>query len=525
MKIKILIVSMISLMFSLSACQKTETEVTTATNIAKGTTIESQQQVSFVAAPFGTLEDGGIFRIRGISSLTTGPVVEVTGNSTADLAKIQQWPWFPNDGQKWQLVKIDATYYKLVNLTSSKCLASPSATSGDNLVQQTDNGSDSQRWSMSYSSANDTYSLTNKTNGMAMVVDPENSVSGTKIKQKSTVSGTQNQFRFTNLNYQNPLANGSRADPFVAQKDGFYYFLFTQGSKISILKTPSMALMNNYPIVTVYTPPTGTAYSHALWAPELFYLSGKWYIYFAADDGADANHRMYVLENSNADPTTGTWTFKGKIFDSTDQWAIDGTVLTIDANNYFVWSGWEDIATKWKQHLYIAPMSNPWTISGPRVKISTPTNTWEKYEPTGTGLGVNEGPIALRKDASSPVFIVFSGSRYGSDNYCLGSIQLTSGGNPTVAANWINKTQVLTRNDAGGVFGPGHNGFFTSSYTDANGVFRTENWVVYHARSTAATPGGTRTPRMQKFTWNTNGSPNFGTAAPINVNLPIPIGE
>src|SRR5689334_23244232 len=81
-----------------------------------------------VAPPLGTLEDSAIYRIRAFSSLPAGPVVEVTGNSTAEGAKIQQWGWFPNNGQKWRLIKTDATYYKLVNVTSNKCLESPSAT-------------------------------------------------------------------------------------------------------------------------------------------------------------------------------------------------------------------------------------------------------------------------------------------------------------------------------------------------------------------------------------------------------------
>jgi GH43 family beta-xylosidase len=276
---------------------------------------------------------------------------------------------------------------------------------------------------------------------------------------------------------------------------------------------------------TVWTPPTGTDHSSNIWAPELYFFSGKWYIYFAADDGTGDNHRMFVLENANADPTIGTWTFKGKITDASDQWAIDGSVLTIGSTNYFIWSGWENVATKYKQYIYLATMSDPWTISGPRVKISSPTNNWEKHEPSSLGSGVNEGPIMLQKDTSSPVFIIYSASRYSSDDYCLAQIQLTSGGDPTVPANWINKKQVFVRNDANSVYGPGHNGFFISSYTDGNGVLRTENWFVYHARSVAATTNGARAPRMQKLTWNTDGSPNFGTAAATGVNTPIPIGD
>ena len=85
--------------------------------------------------------------------------------------------------------------------------------------------------------------------------------------------------------------------------------------------------------------------------------------------------------------------------------------------------------------------------------------------------------------------------------------------------------QVFVRNDANAVYGPGHNGFFTSSYTDGNGVLHTENWFVYHARSIPATTNGARAPRMQKLTWNADGSPNFGTAAATGVNTPIPIGD
>jgi GH43 family beta-xylosidase len=325
--------------------------------------------------------------------------------------------------------------------------------------------------------------------------------------------------------FQNPIIDAGRADPFVAQKDGYYYFLYTRGGNIGLRKTKLMSFLANVTEAVVWTPPVGTAYSKNLWAPELHFLAGNWYIYFAANDGGDDTHRMFVLENTSADPTTGTWTFKGKISDPSDQWAIDGSILTIGASNYFIWSGWENVATKFKQYIYIAPMSNPWTISGARVKISSPTNNWERNEPGSLGSGVNEGPIMLQKDASSPVFIIYSGSRYTSDNYCLGQIQLKEGGNPLIAADWINKKQVFVKSDENSVYGPGHNGFFTSSYTDPKGVTLKENWIIYHARGEANNTSGTRTPRMQKFTWNADGSPDFGIAVATGVNIPVPISE
>jgi len=67
--------------------------------------------------------------------------------------------------------------------------------------------------------------------------------------------------------------------------------------------------------------------------------------------------------------------------------------------------------------------------------------------------------------------------------------------------------------------------FFTSSLSKADGTTVTENWFIYHARSVANTSNGARTPRMQKLTWNNDGSPNFGVATATGIDLPAPINE
>ncbi|MCZ4136287.1 alpha-N-arabinofuranosidase, partial [Escherichia coli] len=108
-----------------------------------------------------------------------------------------------------------------------------------------------------------------------------------------------------------------------------------------------------------------------IWAPELHYINGAWYIYYAKDDGDNVNHRMYVMENTSPDPTQGNWQYKGQITDPTNKWAIDGTVLQTGGQLYFIWSGWEG-DTNVRQNLYIAHMSNPWTIDSNRVEIARP---------------------------------------------------------------------------------------------------------------------------------------------------------
>ncbi len=214
------------------------------------------------------------------------------------------------------------------------------------------------------------------------------------------------------LRFTNPIiADG--ADPWVVRHSGLYYYCYSKNDSIFVASSSALHRIGEVIGVAVWAPPANTDYSYELWAPELFYLQGKWYIYVAADDGDNFNHRMYVLEGVSGNPLD-QFTLKGKISAATDRWAIDGTVLeTANGDLYFVWSGWEGTVNI-AQHLYIAPMSNPWTISGARVKISSPEHDWEK---NGDPL-INEGPEVLKN--GSDIFIIYSASGSWTDDYCLG---------------------------------------------------------------------------------------------------------
>jgi GH43 family beta-xylosidase len=172
---------------------------------------------------------------------------------------------------------------------------------------------------------------------------------------------------------------------------------------------------------------------------------------------------------------------------------------------YFIWSGWpgEENVT---QNLYIAPMANPWTISGPRTQISKPELLWEVH---GRPL-VNEGPQILRN--GKRVFIVYSASGSWTDHYCLGLLELT-GNDPLNASAWSKAQQaVFSRTE--NVFGPGHASFVKSP--DGR-----EDWIVYHAAKRQGS-GWDRNVRMQQFGWNTDGTPNFGKPVSAGVPLPVP---
>lgn len=115
----------------------------------------------------------------------------------------------------------------------------------------------------------------------------------------------------------------------------------TTGHNLVIWKTRHIADLRTAEKKVVWTPSASGPYSHDIWAPELYFLRGRWYIYFAADAGANASHRLWVIENASPDPLQGEWAMKGKLADGSDKWAIDASVFENRGRIYAVWSGWE----------------------------------------------------------------------------------------------------------------------------------------------------------------------------------------
>ena len=320
--------------------------------------------------------------------------------------------------------------------------------------------------------------------------------------------------------FTNPLLP-SGADPWVIYRDGYYYYMNTTGNDLTIWKTRNIADLKNADKKVVWTPPPTGPDSHEIWAPELHFLSGKWYIYFAADAGKNETHRLFVLENSSPDPLTGDWVFKGKLADSSDKWAIDPTVFEEHGKAYVVWSGWEGDENG-TQSIFIAQLKNPWTIKGKRAKLSSSQYPWEKVGDLPDGnpphVDVNEGPEILEHD--DKVFLIYSASGCWTDYYELGMLTASAKSNPLNPASWKKAPRpVFWESPDARAYGTGHNAFFKSP--DGK-----QDWILYHANSAPHQGCGTfRSPRAQPFGWNPDGTPNFGRPLPLDTPIPRPSGE
>jgi GH43 family beta-xylosidase len=329
--------------------------------------------------------------------------------------------------------------------------------------------------------------------------------------------------------FVNPVSRG--ADPWVQQKDGYYYMAQStnadnQRSAIWVFRSAKLTDLRRDSVRVWVAPDTGWNQTH-IWAPEIRFVDGRWYIYYAGGrpgprDAPFIFQRAGVIRATGDNPQ-GTYEDLGQLDTggdtrtrADDVWAIDFTVHRLGGQLYGIWSGWENNTplARTPQHLYIARMSNPWTVTSPRVLLSSPTESWERRVDPTDGLDLLEGPQVLERNGQ--VFIIYSTRESWTPAYRLGQLRLNRPtADPMQPSSWTKSGPVFQA--ANDVHGPGHNGF-------AKSPDGSEDWIIYHAKVDTG-PNWNRVIRMQRFTWRADGSPDFGEPVASGVPLPVPSGE
>ncbi|ONI92707.1 alpha-arabinofuranosidase, partial [Saccharothrix sp. ALI-22-I] len=274
------------------------------------------------------------------------------------------------------------------------------------------------------------------------------------------------------VQYTNPLVE-QRADPHIFKHtDGFYYFTATapEYDRIILRRATTIQGLASAPETVIWRKHTTGEMGAHIWAPEIHFINGKWYVYFAAGRADDIwKIRMYVLESSSANPLTGAWTERGKITTPWDTFALDASTFVANGVRYLTWAQAEPgISTN--SNLYIARMgTDPWTITGTVARISVPTLGWETV-----GYKVNEGPAVIERNGR--LFLTYSASATDA-NYCLGMLTASSTANLLSASSWTKSPNpVFATNSATGQYGPGHNSFTVSEDGQSD-------ILVYHDRN------------------------------------------
>ncbi|MGZ8901407.1 MAG: family 43 glycosylhydrolase, partial [Limisphaerales bacterium] len=178
-----------------------------------------------------------------------------------------------------------------------------------------------------------------------------------------------------------------------------------------------------------------------------------------------------------------------------------------DGSLHYVWSGWPG-KVNGQQFLYIAPMTNPWTLGAERTLFAKPEHSWESVD-----MAICEGPQVLQRDGRT--FIVYSASGSWTEDYCLGLLELT-GRDPLKPENWKKHGCVFCKTDY--VWGIGHCSFVKSQ----DGA---EDWIIYHAKTKRKKGWNDRNVRAQRFAWTEEGLPDFGVPIPVGRSLGVPSGS
>lgn len=302
--------------------------------------------------------------------------------------------------------------------------------------------------------------------------------------------------------WTNPLVP-QRADPQVLLHSDGYYYLAASVPKYDCLelrRAKTIADLATAKPKVVWKRPAMGAMSGNIWAPEIHFLDGKWYLYFSAGEKGKPWHsiRIYVFENASPNPLEGEWTDKGRIKTKWDTFSLDATVFENKGTRYFVWAQ----ADKGSSNIMISKMDSPTSLTGDEVVLSRPEFPWELKKHR-----VNEGPAVLVRNGK--VFITYS-TNATDENYCMGMLTADAKADLLDLKSWTkSRDPVFQSNDGTSQYGPGHNSFTTTP--DGKVVI-----LVYHTRSYKGIPGGKalsnpdRATRAQFLPFKPDGTPDFG---------------
>jgi GH43 family beta-xylosidase len=307
--------------------------------------------------------------------------------------------------------------------------------------------------------------------------------------------------------YNQPFIE-QRADPYVLRhNDGKYYFTASVPAydRIALRCADSLTGLASAEEKTVWTKHESGPMSRHIWAPELHFLFGKWYIYFAAGEQDNKwKIRPYVLECLGEDPMADEWIEKGKIQRSDDDiysfeaFSLDGTVFENKGEWYYIWAEKVSVGIQ-ISNLYIAKMESATKLSTAQVLLTTPDYDWERVD-----IWVNEGPAVIKHDGR--IFVTYSASATG-ECYCMGMLSIDENAELLDPRAWKKERYpVLGSDPEKGFFGPGHNSFTQAA--DGSDV------CVFHARTYRDIEGDplydpNRHTMLMKVKWNDDGYPVF----------------
>ena len=281
-------------------------------------------------------------------------------------------------------------------------------------------------------------------------------------------------------NYPNPFIP-QRADPYVTKgPDGAYYFTASYPAfynvdagydRIILRKSDTVSGLSEAEEKTIWMSHNKGEMSKHIWAPEIHFIGGKWYVFFAAGEQENVwNIRPFVLVCDGNDPMNDSWTELGKMQASEGdarsftEFSLDMTYFENNGKHYLIWAEIHGASS-----LFMAEIDEkePNKLISKPILLTKPEYDWDCVR-----FRVNEGPAVLKTD--DKIYVFFSASGTGAE-YCMGKVVADKDADLLDVNNWKkDPVPALQTEDLVDQAGPGHNSFVVDESGDL--------LIVYHAR-------------------------------------------
>lgn len=325
--------------------------------------------------------------------------------------------------------------------------------------------------------------------------------------------------------FTNPILANLAADvPWCSFEDGLYYFVESQGKDIMLRASADVTSLEDADRMLIWTLPQSLGESAS--GAVICRLDDAWYVYVGVTK--DINHRsIYVIENKEENPFKGSFRLKSRLdTGDTDCIAIHPNIMEMHGCRYILWSGWDEPRKfEERQNLYIARLSDPWTVEGLRVKISEPEFEWERQCVGRSGnnvaypIYVNESPCAIESPDDSRLLLFYSASFNITPYRCIGMLSMDTSADPLDPSSWVKCPEPVFRmSEQNSVYSVGCPCFVPSP--DGK-----ELYLCYQAANSAKnTVRANKDFRIQKVSWNSDGTLELGTPVADGVPQDKPSG-
>jgi arabinan endo-1,5-alpha-L-arabinosidase len=254
-----------------------------------------------------------------IVNVNSGLLLDIASASQAAAAAAVQAAASGSQSQLWHFIPAAANEYKIVNVNSGQVLgiSAASTASGADALQYADNGTNDHLWEI-LSLGGGQYKISNVNSALLLDISGASKSAGADAVQTSDTGATSQLWTLTAAGaaYVNPgMVTGNIApvhDPSMI-KAGTTYALFATGGGIE--QRTSIDRINFTPAITAHAftalPAWTAPYTNGtdLWAPDVSFNGGQYYLYFAASTFGSSNSAIGLATSATGD--AGTWVDSG----------------------------------------------------------------------------------------------------------------------------------------------------------------------------------------------------------------------